>query len=130
MENRSGVPNQNERERFLYRPRVGGGLIRSRSSNGVVRTLLGGWQVNTIGLMQTGIPLVIRGANNFQADRPSSTGQSAKLDSPTVQRWFNTDVFVNPPNATFGNIGRALPDLRTPRYRQFRSRAGRQKFQC
>jgi hypothetical protein len=64
--------------------------------------------------MQTGIPLVIRGANNFQANRPNATGQSVKIDNPTAQRWFNTDAFVNPPNFTFGNIGRALPDVRTP----------------
>ena len=97
----------------LYELPIGQGKLWS-PSNGLVKTIVGGWQVNTIGLMQTGIPLVIRGANNFQANRPSSTGQSAKLDSPSVQRWFNTDVFVNPPNFTFGNVGRALPDVRTP----------------
>src|SRR5204862_7291968 len=41
-------------------------------------------------------------------------GQRAKLDDPTVQRWFNTDVFVNPPNFTFCNVCRALPNARTP----------------
>lgn len=83
-------------------------------SNVFLRQLAGGWQVNTIGVMQTGIPLVIRGASNFAANRPNSTGQSAKLDNPTRERWFNTDVFVNPPDYQFGNVGRALPDARTP----------------
>ena len=76
--------------------------------------MVGGWQVNSIGVMQTGIPLIIRGASNFQANRPNSSGQSAKLDNPTAQRWINTDVFINPPNFTFGNLGRVLPDARTP----------------
>lgn len=82
--------------------------------NVVARKLLSGWQLNTIGVMQTGIPLAIRGANNFQANRPNSTGQSAKLDNPTRERWFDTTAFVNPPNFTFGNVGRVLPDVRAP----------------
>jgi hypothetical protein len=82
--------------------------------NAVARRLVSGWQINTIGVMQTGIPLAIRGANNFQANRPNSTGQSARLDNPTRERWFDTGAFVNPPNYTFGNVGRVLPDVRAP----------------
>jgi hypothetical protein len=83
-------------------------------SNAAVRKLVSGWQINTIGVMQTGIPLIIRGASNFAANRPNSTGESAKLDNPTRERWFNTEAFVNPPDYQFGNIGRTLPDVRTP----------------
>jgi len=83
-------------------------------ANVVLQKLVSGWQVNTIGVMQTGIPLVVRGANNNAANRPDSTGQSARLDNPTRQRWFNTGVFVNPPPFVLGNIGRVLPDVRTP----------------
>ena len=85
-----------------------------RGSSGALRRLIGGWQINTIGTMQTGVPLIIRGATNFQANRPNSTGQSAKLDNPTAQRWFDTSAFVNPPDFTFGNVGRVLPDVRSP----------------
>jgi hypothetical protein len=56
----------------------------------------------------------VRGANNQQANRPNSTGISAKLDDPTARRWFDTDQFVNPPNFTFGNVGRTIPDVRHP----------------
>lgn len=84
------------------------------SSNRVVNKLIGGWQANSIGTMQSGLPMVIRGANNFLADRPNSTGKSAKLDNPTAARWFDTSQFVNPPAYTFGNVGRALPDVRGP----------------
>jgi hypothetical protein len=83
-------------------------------SNGFLQRLVGGWQLNTIGVLQTGIPLIVRGASNNAANRPSSTGESAKLDNPTRSRWFNTDVFVNPPEFTLGNVGRTLPDVRTP----------------
>lgn len=81
---------------------------------GVMNKIIGGWQVNTIGIMQTGLPIVIGGANNFRASRPNSTGVSAKLDNPSASKWFNTDAFINPPNYTFGNIGRVLPDVRGP----------------
>jgi hypothetical protein len=29
-------------------------------------------------------------------------------------QWFDTAAFVNPPGYTFGNVGRALPDVRNP----------------
>ncbi len=85
-----------------------------RGSAGGINKLIGGWQINTIGVMQDGLPLIVRGADNFQANRPNSTGTSAKLDNPTAARWFDTDQFVNPPDFTFGNVGRALPDVRAP----------------
>ena len=61
-----------------------------------------------------GLPVLVTGASNFLATRPNSTGQSPKLDNPTQYQWFNTAAFVNPPNYTYGNIGRALPDVRNP----------------
>ncbi len=85
-----------------------------RNSSGGLSKLVGGWQINAIGVMQDGLPLIVRGASNFQANRPNSTGQSAKLSNPTVERWFDTGAFVNPPDFTFGNVGRALPDVRAP----------------
>lgn len=83
-------------------------------SNAFLNKVVGGWQVNVISTMQGGLPLVVRGANNFLANRPNSTGVSAKLDNPTAARWFDTTQFVNPPNFTFGNLGRTLPDVRSP----------------
>ena len=85
-------------------------------SNAVLRKVVGGWQLNVIGVMQNGVPLTVRGANNFQADRPNSTGLSAELprDERTRDRWFDTRQFINPPNFTFGNVGRGLPDVRHP----------------
>lgn len=82
--------------------------------SGALNRIVGGWQFNTIGVMQTGIPIMIRGASNNLADRPDSSGQSAKLDNPTRDRWFDTTQFVNPANYTYGNVGRILPDVRSP----------------
>lgn len=82
--------------------------------NGVLNNTLGGWQLNAISVIQTGVPVVVTGANNNLAGRPNSTGQSAKLANPTPAEWFNTAVFVNPPLYTYGNLGRVLPDVRNP----------------
>jgi hypothetical protein len=82
--------------------------------NAPLNTIIGGWQVDAIALFQTGVPVVVTGASNFLASRPNSTGQSAKIENPTIAKWFDTSVFVNPPNYTYGNLGRVLPDVRNP----------------
>lgn len=84
-----------------------------RGSGGWNR-LVGGWQINTIGIMQTGIPLLIGGANNQRASRPDSTGATSSLETRTAQRWFDTTQFVNPAPFTFGNLGRVIGNVRTP----------------
>ncbi len=87
---------------------------RWNPSNRFVSGWVSGWQVNTVSTIQSGLPVALTGASNFLASRPNSTGRSAKLDDRTAQRWFDTTVFVNPPNYTMGNIGRVLPDVRNP----------------
>jgi len=84
-------------------------------SNGAVNAIIGNWQVQSIMTIQAGLPIILTGANNNLATRPNSTGQSAKLDNPTRSTWFNTAVFVNPPNYTYGNLGRVLPDVLGPK---------------
>jgi hypothetical protein len=83
-------------------------------SNPILNAVAGGWQVNSIVVMQTGVPIVITGANNQLANRPNSTGQSATLSNPSATEWFNTAAFINPPTYTYGNVGRVLPDVRNP----------------
>lgn len=83
-------------------------------SNRVISGLLGGWQTNGVLTLQSGIPVVISGANNNIATRPNSSGISPRLDHPGAQEWFDTSQFVNPPNWTFGNVSRTLPDVFGP----------------
>ncbi|MEX2260975.1 MAG: TonB-dependent receptor [Bryobacteraceae bacterium] len=99
----------------LYELPFGPGRMWNPAS-AVLGKIVGGWQVNLIGVIQAGIPITVTGANNFQANRPNSTGVSAKLPGGerNSERWFDTSQFVNPPNFTFGNIGRAMPDVRHP----------------
>ncbi|MBL8219737.1 MAG: carboxypeptidase regulatory-like domain-containing protein, partial [Bryobacterales bacterium] len=39
--------------------------------------------------------------------RPNVVG-NARLDNPTVERWFNTQAFALPAFGTFGNAGRNI----------------------
>lgn len=96
----------------VYELPVGRGKLLN-IDNKILNGFLGGWQTQGILTLQTGLPLIINGANNNLATRPNSTG-SAKLDNPTRSAWFNTSVFVNPPNYTYGNVGRTLPDVSSP----------------
>lgn len=87
---------------------------RIHSSHAWVNYIIGGWQLNTISTLQTGVPLIVTGANNNLANRPNSTGVSAAIEDQTQYRWFNPQAFVNPPTYTYGNLGRTLPDVRAP----------------
>jgi hypothetical protein len=81
-----------------------------------VDAILGGWQVNGILTLMSGIPVTLSTTNTSQSGssllRPNNNGGSAKLDSPSIDKWFNTVVFSQPANYTFGNVGRSLPDVR------------------
>ena len=84
--------------------------------------MVGGWQLNGIFTVQGGFPLGLTTASNQTnsfggGSRPNNNGQSAALSGAPrtrVDRWFNTSVFSQPANFTFGNTGRTLPDVRTP----------------
>jgi hypothetical protein len=86
--------------------------------------VLGGWQVNGIYTYRTGLPLQIsNGGNssglNSPGIRPNDNGQSAKLSGPVgdrINQYFNTSVFSQAPNFTFGNTSRTSPDLRGPSF--------------
>ena len=53
--------------------------VRARASrglpSGVGSHIAGGWQINSVATFQGGLPLIIRGANNFRADRPELSRQ-------------------------------------------------------
>lgn len=81
----------------------------------LLNRLIGGFQLNTVTQFKTGLPLTITGANNKLATRPNFVpGVSAKASNPTISRWFNIDAFQNPPDYTFGNVPRTLPNVRGP----------------
>ena len=89
----------------------GPGKPIGRDATGVVRKMIEGWMVNPIIVMQTGLPftpaLVASVANTGTFSRPDriSTG---KLETRTVDRWFDPTAFTTPALFTFGNSGRNI----------------------
>jgi len=92
------------------------------ADNGVVTTILTGWETFGIVTLQTGRPFTVallsdidnsgtgRSILGFGAnDRPNVAG-NPELNSPTPERWFNTAAFVFPARGTFGNAGRNVID--------------------
>jgi carboxypeptidase family protein len=104
---------------FVYNLPFGKGQKLLNSSPRVANLLVAGWQVNGILTFQTGTPIVVGGALNQTGlltanQRPDNSGQPAKLSHQTINEWFNTSVFLQPPPFTIGNTSRTLPDVRTP----------------
>jgi hypothetical protein len=85
--------------------------------SGIAAVLGGGWQVNTIWTYATGNVLGMTSANtNFSqggGQRPDWVNSNAALETPSVDRWFDTTAFRLPAPYTFGNAPRTIPGLRS-----------------
>ncbi|MGH9846947.1 MAG: TonB-dependent receptor domain-containing protein, partial [Blastocatellia bacterium] len=121
---------------YIYELPFGRGRLLGQDWNRVADALLGGWQINGITTFQTGFPLSITAPNTcncFNSTlRPNISG-SAELSGPVVERlsrYFDTSVFSQPAQYSFGNAPRTLPDVRRPGqrnwdfslFKQFRAR--------
>lgn len=104
----------------LYELPFGHGRRWLANVSGFTDRLVSGWQMNGVVTAQSGLPLAISGANNNLATRPSFVpGKSAKdvnKSNRSVTSWFDTTVFQNPDNWTYGNVPRVLPNARGPKY--------------
>lgn len=90
------------------------------SNSGFINRLIGGYQLNLIGVFQTGTPLAISGANASTATRPNYVPEElVTIKDPRPEKWFNTYAFQNPTDYTFGNVPRTLPHLRGPGIQNF-----------
>jgi hypothetical protein len=103
------------------------------ASSGIASALLGGWSLNTIFLMQSGMPVTVTQATNnnafagFVLQRPNIIGKtSLPASQRTPQRFFNTAVpgdptrpgaFQTAPAFVIGNASRN--PVRGPAYRDF-----------
>lgn len=65
-------------------------------STGPGKAIFGGWQVNTITALRSGLPFSITQTNTINTIeghvRPDRL-QDGKLDNPTIDRWYNPDAF-------------------------------------
>ena len=98
------------------------GRGHSFASHGIANTLLGGWDLNGIMSLQSGMPVTVTQATNnnsfagFALQRPfvkGKTGLPAGERKPT--RFFNTDAFIAAERFQIGNASRN--PVRGPAYR-------------
>ncbi|HVW83416.1 MAG TPA: hypothetical protein VHB50_02000, partial [Bryobacteraceae bacterium] len=104
---------------FVYELPVGHGQKYWNNAPRLANALIGGWQANGILTFSTGTPVVMGAAINQTGiftvnQRPDNNGHSAALSHQTINQWFNTSVFYQPPPFTIGTAGRTLPDVRNP----------------
>ncbi|MPZ20273.1 MAG: hypothetical protein GEV06_20505 [Luteitalea sp.] len=84
----------------------------AQDGDGILRHLVGGWQINTITTIESGRPISLSAPVTGPGTRPNAVPDAeAKLDDPTLERWFNTDAFALPEPFTFGDAPRTLPDV-------------------
>lgn len=98
---------------------------------GWVNQVLGGWNINGVTTMQSGLPVGITSRfNNLNAFGGRQTpnrvsGESPLTNGAVVGRlggrfgdrpYFNVDAFEQPPPFTFGDMGNIMPDAREPKY--------------
>jgi hypothetical protein len=89
--------------------------------------IVGGWVINGITTIQSGIPNAIRSRTNSLGNfggtqMPFSTGISSVTDGGAKERytqWFNKAAFEQPPAYTWGNVGPFLPDNPGPTHHQW-----------
>ncbi len=75
--------------------------------------VLGGWQLNGIGVWRSGLALTVSQSGTMQStgignNRPNLVpGKTGAAADPTIDQWFDPTAFVRTePTGTFGNIGR------------------------
>lgn len=89
---------------------------------GVIGAMIGGWEIAGVVSLQSGVPLAVRQATNFNAfagfgvQRPNLVGEPELTSSQrTAARFFNTQAFAIAPQFTLGSSSRN--PVRGPAYR-------------
>src|SRR5262249_44899899 len=112
-----GIADNNRRHRFttsfIWEVPV------FRTANGFKKTLLGGWQLNGIVLLQSGVPFSVtagvnRSLSGGAGDRADLIGSGKVTISGSLTKYFDTSRFALPALGMFGTAGRNI--LQGPGY--------------
>ena len=99
-------------------------LLPSFAGHGFATQILGGWNLQGIFIMQSGMPVTVTQATNTNSFagvalmRPTlvpNQDRTLPSDERSVARWFNTAAFATTPQFAFGNASRN--PVRGPAYR-------------
>jgi hypothetical protein len=84
-----------------------------KNGSKLVKMTAGGWQLNGIMTVQSGLPIPLFMPGNISgANRPNVVaGVSDKAATQSLSQWFNTAAFSAPAAYTYGNVSRTLPDV-------------------
>lgn len=108
---------------YSYQLPIGRRLRFGRNWSRALDLAFGDWQINGLGTLQTGQPLIVglAAANTYGGSRPNSTGRTANLPASerSIDKWFDRSAFTQPPAYSLGNVGRTLPDVRKPGLQSF-----------
>jgi hypothetical protein len=107
--------NHNFTASLIYDLPFGKGKEFGSNWSGPVTAVLGNWQVNVIEKITSGFPIFIVTSNNNSGvnftnntvnyNRPNQVC-NGRLSNHTVQMFFDTSCFVDPPNGELGNANR------------------------
>ncbi|MBV9266140.1 MAG: hypothetical protein JO061_08230 [Acidobacteriaceae bacterium] len=79
-------------------------------SHGIASQIIGGWEVDGITTLASGLPFTVTlnsGVNNGAPSWPNRI-KSGTLPNPGPSLWFDTSAFVAPPPNTYGNSARGV----------------------
>ncbi|MCU1262372.1 MAG: Cna B-type protein [Bryobacterales bacterium] len=83
--------------------------------NRILKSTLGGWQLNAISTLQSGTPIALAASTTGGGNRPNVVpGVKDSADHQSLAQWFNIAAFSTPAAYTFGNVSRTLPDVLGP----------------
>lgn len=88
--------------------------------NRIFSAIAGGWQINGILTLRSGVPLAMGTSQNLTGSlgggsRPNRLRSGALPESErSISRWFDPAAFTVLPQFTFGNTSRTEPDVRGP----------------
>lgn len=85
-----------------------------KTGSTLYRWVAGGWQLNAISTIQSGLSIPLSATIQGGGNRPNVVaGVSDKASQQSLTSWFNTAAFTAPAPYTYGNVGRTLPDVLT-----------------
>lgn len=103
---------------YNYELPFGKGKKYGSNMNWLANGLIGGWQINGIFTLNSGLPLVFSQTTNTSFSfggyqRPDVVGGDARIDNRSIDKWFDTTQFRVAAPYTFGTISRTHPNLRS-----------------
>lgn len=102
---------------FNYELPFGKGQKWGTNMHWLANGILGGWQTNGIFTINSGQPLIFSQTTNNSFSfggyqRPDSTGVDARIDTRSIDKWYDTTQFKVARDYTFGNLSRTHSNLR------------------